>query len=69
MIGEVTIKEFSSIWFNAVVRGDVNPIEIGRYTNIQDNSVVRVADDFPTIVGDYVTVGHNVKNYKKIIKA
>lgn len=59
VIGDVTMKEFSSIWYNTVVRGDVNRIEIGRYTNIQDNSVVHVADEHPTIVGDFVTVGHN----------
>ncbi len=59
VIGKVTMKEFSSLWLNAVVRGDVSHIEIGRYTNIQDNSVVHVADDYPTIIGDYVTVGHN----------
>ena len=59
IIGKVTIKEYSSIWFNTVVRGDVNYIEIGRYTNIQDNSVVHVADDYPAIIGDYVTIGHN----------
>src|SRR5690554_5471127 len=58
IVGKVTLKEFSSIWHNTVVRGDVNRIEIGRYTNIQDNSVVHVADDFPTIVKDFVTVGH-----------
>ncbi|SKC45566.1 gamma carbonic anhydrase family protein [Maledivibacter halophilus] len=59
IIGDVTMKEFASIWFNTVVRGDVNRIEIGRYTNIQDNSVIHVADKFPTIIGDFVTVGHN----------
>jgi len=59
VIGAVTMKEFSSLWFNAVARGDVNRIEIGRYTNVQDNSVVHVADEHPTIIGDYVTVGHN----------
>lgn len=59
VIGAVTMKEFSSLWFNVVARGDVNRIEIGRYTNIQDNCVVHVADEYPTIIGDYVTVGHN----------
>ncbi len=58
VIGKVTLHEYSSIWFNAVVRGDVNHIEIGAYTNIQDNSVVHVGQDFPTVIGDYVTVGH-----------
>lgn len=59
IIGKVIIKEYSSIWFNTVVRGDVNSIEIGRYTNIQDNSVVHVSKDYSTIIGDYVTIGHN----------
>ena len=59
IIRKVTIKEYSSIWFNTVVRGDVNFIEIGRYVNIQDNSVVHVSNDFSAIIGDYVTVGHN----------
>lgn len=59
IIGAVEIKEFGSVWFNSVVRGDVNRIELGRYSNIQDNSVIHVADDYPTIIGDYVTVGHN----------
>lgn len=68
VIGDVTIKEFGSIWFNTVARGDVNRIEIGRYTNIQDNSVVHVADDFPTIVGDFVTVGHNATLHGCVIE-
>jgi len=59
VIGKVTMKEYSSIWFNSVARGDVNRIEIGRYSNVQDNSVLHVADDCPTIIGDFVTVGHN----------
>ncbi len=58
IVGMVQLKEFSSIWHNTVVRGDVNRIEVGRYTNIQDNCVVHVADEFSTIVGDFVTVGH-----------
>lgn len=58
LIGKVVMKEYSSVWFNAVVRGDVNRIEIGRYSNIQDNSVIHVTDDFATIVGDHVTVAH-----------
>lgn len=59
VIGAVKMKEFSSVWFNTVIRGDVNRIEIGRYSNVQDNSVVHVTDDFPSMIGDYVTVGHN----------
>lgn len=59
VIGKVKMLEFSSVWFNAVARGDVNRIEIGRYSNVQDNSVIHVADDCPTIIGDFVSIGHN----------
>lgn len=61
LIGDVKIGEDSSVWFGSVIRGDVNYIRIGRGTNIQDNSVVHVTHDtHPTIIGDYVTVGHRV---------
>ncbi|MCE5285042.1 MAG: gamma carbonic anhydrase family protein [Pelosinus sp.] len=60
IIGDVVIGEQSSIWFNSVLRGDIYPIRIGKYTNIQDNSTVHVGYDCPAIVGDFVTVGHNV---------
>lgn len=59
VIGKVALKEFASVWFNTVVRGDVNRIEIGRYSNIQDNSTVHVADLYPAIIGDFVTIAHN----------
>lgn len=58
VIGAVTMEEYSSLWYNCVARGDVNSIKIGKYTNIQDGSVVHVADDCPTVIGDFVTVGH-----------
>ena len=58
LIGKVEMKEYSSVWTGVVVRGDVNRIEIGRYSNIQDNSVLHVADNYACVVGDYVTVGH-----------
>lgn len=67
VIGEVQIGEDSSVWCNAVLRGDVNRIEIGRGTNVQDLSVCHVShkttekpDGSPLIIGDYVTVGHSV---------
>jgi len=61
VVGDVEIGPQSSIWFNVVVRGDVNFIRIGKRTNIQDGSVVHVTMDLhPTVVGDDVTVGHNV---------
>ncbi len=55
---EVELKAKSSIWFNAVLRGDVNSISIGEGSNVQDGTVVHVADDHPAIVKDYVTIGH-----------
>ena len=61
VIGDVVIGEESSVWFHAVVRGDVHSIRIGRRTNIQDLSVVHVTHDtHPTVLGDDVTVGHHV---------
>ncbi|AYE33305.1 gamma carbonic anhydrase family protein [Clostridium septicum] len=58
IIGEVVIGENSNIWFGTRARGDMNKISIGENTNIQENSVVHVDTDFPTIIGDNVTVGH-----------
>ncbi len=54
VIGDVKIAENASIWYNAVVRGDIGSIEIGKYSNVQDNCVVHS----PAVIGDYVTVGH-----------
>lgn len=65
VIGDVTIGERSSVWYNSVVRGDVNYVKIGSDTNIQDGSVVHVSRSniggavLPTIIGDRVTVGHS----------
>ncbi|HEY8363076.1 MAG TPA: gamma carbonic anhydrase family protein [Tissierellaceae bacterium] len=59
VVGDVTIGEGSSVWYSAVVRGDMNYVKIGRYTNIQDNATVHVDTDYPCEIGDYVTVGHN----------
>ncbi|HVB74190.1 MAG TPA: gamma carbonic anhydrase family protein [Ktedonobacteraceae bacterium] len=58
IIGNVTIHEGASIWYNAVVRGDTAPIEIGRHTNIQDNCTLHVDADAPLTIGDECTVGH-----------
>ncbi|HEY9166828.1 MAG TPA: gamma carbonic anhydrase family protein [Candidatus Kryptonia bacterium] len=59
IIGDVTIGRDSSVWFNAVIRGDVNYIRIGERTNIQDNAVIHVTyERFPTFVASNVTVGH-----------
>jgi carbonic anhydrase/acetyltransferase-like protein (isoleucine patch superfamily) len=58
IIGDVTIHGGASIWYNAVVRGDVAPIVIGRNTNIQDNCTLHVDADAPLTIGDGCTVGH-----------
>jgi len=67
VIGDVTLGDDSSIWCNAVLRGDVNRISIGRGTNVQDLSMGHVShktadkpEGSPLIIGDYVTVGHSV---------
>src|SRR4030095_803068 len=61
VIGEVSVGEGSGIWFNTVIRGDVNWIKIGKRTNIQDLSVIHVdSGGWPTTIGDDVTVGHRV---------
>ncbi|MEW5798791.1 MAG: gamma carbonic anhydrase family protein [Bacteroidota bacterium] len=60
IIGDVEIGKDSSVWFNSVIRGDVNYIRIGERTNIQDNTVIHVTNKkFPTNIGSNVTIGHN----------
>src|SRR5579863_8119544 len=58
VIGDVTLGAQSSVWYSAVVRGDINRIAVGHHTNVQDNAVLHVADDYPCIVGNWVTIGH-----------
>jgi carbonic anhydrase/acetyltransferase-like protein (isoleucine patch superfamily) len=58
VVGDVEIGADSSLWFGAVVRGDVNSIRIGARTNLQDYAVVHVTGRAPTVLGDDVTVGH-----------
>ena len=57
LAGDVELKEYASIWQNCALRGDVNKIVVGRYSNVQDNSVLHVDDDEACILGDYVTIG------------
>lgn len=61
VVGDVIVGEGSSLWFNAVLRGDVNWIHIGKHCNIQDGAVLHTLYQKSTItLGDYVSVGHNV---------
>lgn len=59
VIGDVTLGAHSSVWYGAVLRGDINRIVIGHHTNVQDNAVLHLADDFPCRLGNWVTVGHS----------
>jgi len=59
VLGDVTLGDYSSVWYGAVLRGDINKIVIGHHSNIQDNSVLHLADDFPCLLGNWVTVGHS----------
>lgn len=61
VIGDVIVGAESSLWFQVVIRGDVNYIRIGERTNIQDGTVIHVTNKtHPTVIGDEVTIGHNV---------
>lgn len=59
IIGDVAIGSGSSVWYNAVLRGDMEPITIGVGTNIQDLVMIHVDEGYPCVVGDRVGVGHN----------
>ena len=60
IVGEVTMGDECSIWFNAVVRGDVAPITIGNRTNVQDGACIHVTNTTgPTVIDNDVTIGHN----------
>ena len=68
VVGRVKIGAGSSVWYNAVIRGDVHDVVIGQYTNIQDGTIIHedsgrgsgLESGLPTVGGDYVTVGHGV---------
>ena len=65
VIGDVSLNQYSSIWFGAVVRADNGSIKIGERTNIQDNSVIHSDDN--TTIGNNVTIGHGVTCHAKTI--
>jgi gamma-carbonic anhydrase len=58
VIGDVTLGDHASVWYNAVLRGDINRIVVGHHSNVQDNAVLHLADERPCLVGHHVTVGH-----------
>jgi carbonic anhydrase/acetyltransferase-like protein (isoleucine patch superfamily) len=59
VVGDVTLAEESSVWYGAVLRGDINRIIVGPRSNIQDNAVVHLDTAYPTSIGELVTVGHS----------
>ena len=60
VMGNVTLSEDSSVWFGVVIRGDTETITVGKGSNIQDNSVLHADHGMPLVIGDNVTVGHQV---------
>jgi len=60
VIGSVEVDENASVWFQCVLRGDIEPIRIGANSNIQDGTIIHTARGAPVNVGDWVTVGHRV---------
>lgn len=67
VVGDVTIGEGASVWFGAVIRGDFQPVVIGKNTNIQDNATIHVMYEYPTTIGEGVIIGHNVIIHAKSI--
>ena len=59
IIGQVEIHEEASVWYNATLRGDINKIVIGPRSNVQDNAVIHLSDDFGCSIGELVTIGHS----------
>src|ERR1043166_8659423 len=58
IMGDVTLGPLSSVWYGCVLRGDINSIVIGEGTNVQDGTIVHLADDYGVRVGNYTTIGH-----------
>lgn len=58
ILGSVTLGTDSSVFYGAILRGDIQDIIIGNGTNIQDGTIIHLADEYPAIIGDYTTVGH-----------
>ena len=59
VLGDVTLGAHSSVWYGAVLRGDINRIVVGHHSNIQDNAVLHLADELACIIGNWVTAGHS----------
>ena len=69
VIGDVTIESDASIWFGAVLRGDIAPIYVGKGSNIQDNVVIHVDEGMPCIIKDNVVVGHSAIIHAAVVES
>ncbi|QTN31718.1 gamma carbonic anhydrase family protein [Akkermansiaceae bacterium] len=68
LIGDVEIRDEASVWYNATLRGDINRIRIGPRSNIQDNAVIHLSDDYGCHVGELVTIGHSAILHACMVK-
>ena len=68
IIGKVKLEENCSVWFHAVLRGDVGAINIGKGSNVQDNATIHCSADHPVTIGEKVTVGHNAVVHGATVK-
>ena len=69
LIGDVTVRSGASVWFGSVLRGDMDRIEIGERSNVQDNSTIHTDENEPTIVAADVTIGHMALVHSAIVDA
>ncbi len=68
VVGRVSLGEEASVWYHATLRGDINDISVGPRSNIQDNAVLHLADDYGCHIGELVTVGHSAVVHACTIK-
>ena len=68
LIGDVTVGEQASVWFGTVLRADMDRIEIGARSNVQDNSTIHTDLGEPTIIGEDVTIGHNALVHSSVVE-
>jgi len=67
LIGDVTVKSGASVWFGTVLRGDMDRIEIGERSNVQDNSMIHTDEGEPVVIGTDVTIGHMALVHSAIV--
>ena len=68
VIGRVSIEDEASVWYNATLRGDINEIVVGPKSNVQDNAVIHLSDDYGTYLGELVTIGHSAIMHAATVK-